>query len=402
MDFNDTPEEAEFRAEVRAFLEQYGDKYRTRDSFSRKNAKEWQAIKADAGYAAITWPTKFGGRGGSDIQQVIYDQEERHYELVFNVFRVGLGMCIPTLFAYASEEQLARYVEPALRGEELWCQLFSEPAAGSDLAGIRTKAEQDGDEWVINGQKIWTSFADTADFGILLARSDFEAPKHAGMTFFFIDMKSPGIECRPIKQITGDSHFCEVFFDDLRVPDSQRLGDIGQGWKVALTTLMNERMAVSHAGGPDFEEIFTLARSLEVNGEPALKNAAVREKLVDWYVTCQGLKYTNFRLFTALSQGAQPGPEASIIKLVGAEKQQEIASYGMDLIGMGGNIMDPELAPMAAAFQDSFLFAPVSQVAGGTNEIMRNIIAERVLGLPADIRVDKDVPFKDLPTGPKK
>ena len=141
MDFNDTPEEAEFRAEVRAFLEQYGDKYRTRDSFSRKNAKEWQAIKADAGYAAITWPTKFGGRGGSDIQQVIYDQEERHYELVFNVFRVGLGMCIPTLFAYASEEQLARYVEPALRGEELWCQLFSEPAAGSDLAGIRTKAE---------------------------------------------------------------------------------------------------------------------------------------------------------------------------------------------------------------------------------------------------------------------
>jgi len=399
MDFNDTPEEAEFRATVRDFLRKYGEKYRTRDSFSRKNAKEWQAIKADAGYAAITWPTRFGGRGGNEIQQVIYDEEERQYDLVYNVFRVGLGMCIPTLFAFATEEQLDRYVEPALRGEELWCQLFSEPAAGSDLAGVRTKAVQDGDEWVINGQKIWTSFADTADFGILLARSDFDAPKHKGLTFFFIDMKSPGIECRPIKQISGDSHFNEVFFSDVRVPDSQRLGEIGDGWKVALTTLMNERMAVGHAGGPDFDEIFALAQSLDIDGRPASKNGAVREKLVDWYVKCQGLKYTNFRMFTALSQGQQPGPEASITKLVGAEKQQEIASYGLDLIGMGGNIMDGGTAPQNGDFQDLFLFAPVSQVAGGTNEILRNIIAERILGLPADIRVDKDIPFKDLPTG---
>lgn len=399
MDFNDTPEEAEFRAEVRAFLEEHGEKYRTRDSFSRVNAKEWQAIKADAGYAAITWPERFGGRGGSEIQQVIYDEEERSYDLIYNVFRVGLGMCIPTMFAYATEEQLSRYVEPALRGEELWCQLFSEPAAGSDLAGVRTKAEKDGDEWVINGQKIWTSFADTADFGILLTRSDFNAPKHKGLTFFFIDMKTPGIECRPIKQISGDSHFNEVYFTDVRLPDSQRLGEVGEGWKVAMTTLMNERMAVGHAGGPDFDEIFALAQIVEIDGQPAIQNGAVRDKLVDWHIKCQGVKYTNFRMMTALSQGQQPGPEASITKLVGAEKQQEIAAYGLDLIGMGGNMMTGDLSLMEGDFQDLFLFAPVSQVAGGTNEILRNIIAERVLGLPADIRVDKDIPFKDLPTG---
>ncbi len=399
MDFDDTAEEAAFRTEVRAFLQTNAQAYRIRDDFELAVAKAWQARKADAGLAAITWPKRFGGRGGTPMQQVIYDEEEQRFDLVYNIFRVGLGMCMPTLFAYADEAQLARHVAPALRGEELWCQLFSEPGAGSDLAGVRTRADRHGDHWLINGQKIWSSFADKADFAILLARSDFSAPKHAGMTFFFFDMHSPGVECRPIKQISGAPHFNEVFLTDLRIPDSQRLGAVGEGWKVALTTLMNERLAVGHAGTPDFADILELARRLEIDGAPAIEHAVVRHRLADWYVTRQGVNFTNYRMMTALSRGQMPGPEASITKLANAEKQLGITIFGLDLIGRGGEVSDPGLAAMEGLFQDALLLAPTTQVAGGTNEILRNIIAERVLGLPGDIRVDKDIPFKDIPSG---
>ncbi len=408
MDFNDTAEEAGFRAEVRAFLtanaeRKNGDNaaYRGRfnDAELLARAKAWQAKKAAAGFAGITWPKTWGGRGGTPIQQVIYNQEEAGFVVPRGVFEIGLGMCIPTLMAYAAPEQLERYVRPALRGEEVWCQLFSEPAGGSDLAGLRTRAVRDGDDWVINGQKIWTSGAHFSDFGILVTRSDPNVPKHAGLTFFFLDMKSPGVEVRPIKQISGTSNFNEVFFTDVRIPDAQRLGKVGEGWKVSLTTLMNERLAVGDAPGPDIDDIFALVRGLELDGEPAIRNAAVREKLADWYVQAQGLKYTKFRTITALSRGQTPGPEASIAKLVSASKLQDIASYGLDLLGMAGAVMDPELAPMHAWFQEALLYAPGMRIAGGTDEILRNIIAERVLGLPGDIRVDKDLPFNQLPTG---
>ena len=412
MDFNDTREEAAFRAEVRRFLETNSRRKTATETAHRArymadanmaeglaHAKEWQAKKADAGFAAITWPKQWGGRGGSPIDQVVYNQEEANYAVPRGVFEIGLGMCIPTLMAYGSPEHLERYVRPALRGEEVWCQLFSEPSAGSDLAGLRTRAERDGDGWIINGQKIWTSGAHFADFGIIVTRTDPDVPKHQGLTFFFLDIKSPGVEVRRIKQIAGTSNFNEVFFTDVRGPDSQRLGKIGEGWKVSLTTLMNERLAVGDAPGPDFDDIFTLARTLELDDGPAIRSPAVREKLADWYVKTVGLKYTKFRTMTALSRGQTPGPEASITKLVSASKLQEIAAYGIDLMGMAGGVMDAEVAPMESWFQEALLFAPGLRIAGGSDEILRNIIAERVLGMPGDIRPDKDAPFRALKTG---
>jgi alkylation response protein AidB-like acyl-CoA dehydrogenase len=306
---------------------------------------------------------------------------------------------MPTLFAYASEEQKRRYPPRALTGEEIWCQLFSEPAAGSDLAGLRTRAVREGDEWIVDGQKIWTSGAHRADWGILVTRSDPSAPKHKGLTFFFLDMHSPGIEIRRIKQISGQSNFNEVYFTDVRIPDSQRLGAVGGGWGVAITTLMNERLTSGETRGPDFDEVFSLARRLHLEDGPAIEDAAVRERLADWYVRRQGLRWARFRVMTALSRGETPGPENSIGKLVSAAQAQDIAAFAMDLLDMGGAVFDPDIAPMKAAFQEALLYTPGGRIAAGTDEILKNIIAERVLGLPADVRIDKDVRFSDLPTG---
>jgi len=410
MDFEDTPEEARFRQEVQDWLKANArpksasagsgeaEKETERDFLQR--AKKWQARKADAGYAQITWPEEYGCRGGTPIQQVIYNQEESKYDAPGGPFGIGLGMCIPTMMAYATQDQLKRYVGPAIRGEEIWCQLFSEPAAGSDVAALRTKAEKDGDEWVVNGQKVWTSGAHYSDYGILLTRTDPDAPKHKGLTMFFLDMKSPGIEVRPIRQASGASNFNEVFFTDVRIPDSQRLGEVGKGWHVALTTLMNERMSIGgNSYGVDFDEFMALARSIELEDGPAIKNSGVRDKMADWFVQSRGLRYTNYRSLTALSKGQTPGPEASIGKVVLAPKLQDLTSYAMDLEDMGGIMMGADDAPQDAVFQDGFMWAPGIRIAGGTDEILRNIIAERVLGLPQEVRVDKDVAFKDLPKG---
>jgi alkylation response protein AidB-like acyl-CoA dehydrogenase len=411
MDFDDTPEEAEFRKGVRAFLDKNarrrapGEASIYRGGLEkpevRAAAKAWQAKKAEAGFAGITWPKEWGGRGGTAIQQVIYDQEEVKYAIPRGMFDIGLGMCMPTLCTWGTQAHRDRYVKPALGGEEVWCQLFSEPAAGSDLAGLRTRAERDGEDWVVNGQKIWTSGAHYCDWGVLVTRTDFSAPKHKGLTYFFVDMKSPGIEIKPIKQISGASHFNEVFFADVRIPDSQRLGAVGDGWKVSLTTLMNERYTIGGRVGAlvDVDDVLELARKVELEDGPALKNEAVRDKLADWYVMSQGLKYSHFRTMTALSRGDTPGPESSIGKLVTAAKLQSMAAFAMDLMEQGGVITDPELAPMAALFQQTLMTSPSSRIAGGSDEIMRNIISERVLGLPPDVRVDKDVPFNALPTG---
>ncbi len=412
MDFDDTAEEAAFRTKARAFLDANSERreagvaaiYRAGSESAefRGKAKAWQAKKADAGYAAITWPKEWSGEGGSAIQQVIYDQEEAKYAIPRGIFEIGLGMCIPTLCTWGTQAHRDRYVKKALRGEEIWCQLFSEPAAGSDLAGLRTRAERDGDDWVINGQKIWTSGAQFCDFGVLVTRTDFAAPKHKGLTYFFLDMKSPGVEIRPIKQISGASHFNEVFFTDVRIPDSQRLGAVGDGWKVSLTTLMNERYTIGGRAGVDVDDVIELARNVELEDGPALKNPVIRDKLADWYVMSRGLKYSHFRTMTALSRGETPGAQSSIGKLVTAAKLQNMSALAMDLLEQGGVITDPEYAPMAALFQTTLMTSPSGRIAGGSDEILRNIIAERVLGLPPDIRVDKDVPFNQLPTGKKK
>ncbi|MEM8920120.1 MAG: acyl-CoA dehydrogenase family protein, partial [Pseudomonadota bacterium] len=333
MDFNDTQEEAEFRAEARAFCEKHlepkGDKpLRQRMSSSEflKRAKDWQALKADNGYAQITWPKEMGGRSGTAMQQVIWNQEEGKFDSPSVPFIIGLGMCVPTVIAFGSDAHKARYVRPALRGEEIWCQLFSEPSAGSDVAGLKTKAVRDGDDWIINGQKVWTSGAHYSDYGIVLVRTDPTKPKHKGLTMFIVNMKQEGVEARPIHQASGGSDFNEVYFTDVRVPDSDRLGEPGQGWKVALVTLMNERLAVGGSPGPDYGEVMEYAR---VSG--ALSDQAFREKLADWYVNAQGYKLTKFRTMTALSKGQTPGPENSIGKILSANQLQDICNSGIDL-----------------------------------------------------------------------
>lgn len=408
MDFNDTKEEAAYRVEVRAWLDQ--NAIRKADAKDLplpktleevlKLSKAWQAKKAEAGYACITWPKEWGGGGGTPIQNVIYSQEEAGYAVPGGIFAIGLGMCIPTLMAWGPEDAKQRYVKPAVRGDEIWCQLFSEPAGGSDVAGLRTRAEKDGDEWVINGQKVWTSGAHYSDFGILLVRTDPAVPKHKGLTMFYIDMKSPGIEVRPIKQMSGGADFNEVFFSNVRVKDTQRLGKVGDGWKVALTTLMNERLAVGGSqGNADTSELIELARQTEIAGEPAIRNGAVRERIADWYVQAQGLKFTRFRTLTALSKGQTPGPESSISKIVAAKKMQDLGSFGMDLQDMGGVIRDRSISPAEGAYTEQWIGAAGYRIAGGTDEILRNIVAERVLGLPQDVRVDKDIPFNQSPRG---
>jgi alkylation response protein AidB-like acyl-CoA dehydrogenase len=411
MDFDDTAEEAKFRNEVRAWLDANA-KLKTgaegademeveEDRASMQAAKAWQKKKAAQGYARISWPKEVGGLGGTPLQQIIFNQEESKYDIAPGApFAIGLGMCIPTLMHYGSKDSIGRYVKPALAGDEVWCQLFSEPAGGSDVAGLRTRAEKNGDEWTINGQKIWTSGAHYSDYGIVLTRTDPNAQKHKGLTMFYLSMKSPGVDVRPIKQASGQSNFNEVFFTDVKIPDSQRLGEVGQGWTVALTTLMHERLAVGGGtgGGIDVNELLSLARTLELEDGPAIKNAAVRERIADWYVRTAGLKYTTLRTMTALSRGQQPGPEASIAKVVVASKLQDLSAFAMELESEAGALKGEDAA-MGGLFQAGWMGAPGLRIAGGTDEILRNIIAERVLGLPPDIRVDKDIPFNKLPSG---
>ncbi len=399
MDFNDTPEEAAFRKEARAFLEQHlKPKGSAPASRNRANmldkAKEWQKTKAENKFAQITWPKEWGGRGGTAMQNVIWGQEESKFDAPTGPFAIGLGMCVPTVIAFGSDEHKERYVQKALMGEEIWCQLFSEPSAGSDVAGLKTRAVKDGDEWVINGQKVWTSGAHYSDYGILLVRTDPKVPKHKGLTMFIVNMKQPGVEVRPIHQASGGREFNEVYFTDVRIPDKDRLGDVGAGWKVALVTLMNERLAVGGSPGPDWAEIMDYARD-----HGSMTDQAFREKLADWYVAAQGYKLTKFRTQTALSRGQTPGPENSIGKIITANHLQDICNSAIEMQDHYGIINETDRMPSDAIFQQSFMWAPGLRIAGGTDEILKNIIAERVLGLPQDVRVDKDKPFDELKSG---
>jgi len=403
VDFEDTKEEAAFRAEARTWLEANvptEDELSGMDGMAR--AKFWQKRKADAGWTCIRWPQAYGGRDASAIENVILGQEEAKVDAPeTGVFGIGQGMAAPTLMTWADEEAKQRFIPRLASGEDVWCQLFSEPAGGSDLAALRTKAEKDGDDWIINGQKIWTSGAHYSDFGILVVRTDPNVPKHKGLSYFYLDMKSPGIEIKPIKQISGDANFNEVYFTDVRIPDSQRLGEVGQGWQVSLTTLMNERASIgAGGGGTKFNTVKKLAQTVNIDGQPAIEDRHVRAKLADWYVQEAGLKYTILRTLTALSRGDIPGPENSIGKLVGGRKSQDMASFAMDLLEQEGIVRDREAdEAFAALFQDTYMSIPGLRIAGGTDEIMSNIIAERVLGLPQEPRMDKGIPFTEVPTG---
>ena len=404
MNFNDTPDEAAFRSKARAFLEANAQRRvrgaqpnRTvdRDATVIQSAKAWQAKKLAGGFAAITWPKEVGGQGGTPIQQIIYAQEEAQFVTPPGVFDIGLGMCIPTVIKHGTKEHIARFVKPALQGDEIWCQLFSEPVAGSDVAGIRTRAKRDGDNWIVNGQKVWTTGAHFCDYGLLLLRTDPDVAKHKGLTMFWVDMKAKGVEARPIRQVSGGAEFNEVFFTDVVIADSQRLGKVGDGWTVALTTLMNERLAVGIATGIlGVEDLLELARASHIDDEPAIRNGAIRDRLAQFFIESEGLKYTRYRMWTALSRGETPGPQSSINKVVSGRLMQDLGSLAMELGGEASMIAGE--GPGNGAFQRQWLSAAGFRIAGGTDEILRNIIAERVLGMPPDVRVDKDATFAQL------
>lgn len=412
MDLDDSLDEAAFRARVREWLECRAERKRPSEASGLelgasaeptveylRNAKEWQACKADAGYVAMTWPKEFGGQGATPIEELIYRQEEGRFRVPQNVFDTGLTVCLPAILKHGTDDQRRRYLPAGIRGEEIWCQLFSEPAAGSDLAGIRTRAVRDGDNWRISGQKIWTSGAHFSDLGLALVRTDSKVPKHKGLSMFIVNMDAPGIVVRPIRQMTGQADFNEVFLDDACIPDGNRVGAEGDGWKVALTALMFERNSVNDGMGfIDFKFLIELARKANLNGNRAIRDSRVRERIVDNYLKSRALQLLSYRAQTALSRGQAPGPEHSIAKSVGANEGQQAAYLAMELMASTGILSAEHLGEHWGAVERSWAWGAALRIAGGSDEIARNIIAERILGMPGDVRIDKDIPFDQIST----
>jgi alkylation response protein AidB-like acyl-CoA dehydrogenase len=407
MNFDESPEETAYRARVRAWIAANAPDMSGLTPTERRQwhdrhkdiARAWQATKADAGYACISWPREWGGAGGTAIEEAIFGQEELRAGLQFNYFRTGLDMLLPALMEHNKDEASLARVPPAVRGDEIWCQLFSEPASGSDSAGVRCAAVRDGDAWLLNGQKVWNSGAQIADYGMLVARTNPDLPKHKGLTVFWLDMKTPGVEVRPIRMMSGDNELNEVFLTDVRLPDSQRVGEEGGGWKVIITTLMNERASLGSGTGLNWRDIMALASEIPSFDGSALDDPAFREWLADLYVDAEAIRLLSFRTLTSLSKGATPGPEGSAGKLLWSNLAQNLTDKALDLLDHAGLMDDPDEAAMNGAFQHRFMWAPGLRLGGGTDEIMKNIIAERVLGLPGDIRVDKNVPFREIPNG---
>ena len=400
MDFDDSPEEAVYRAEVRAWLKENATErdpgqLNTAHSFFDfddvfvKEGRAWQRRLFDGGWAGITWPKEFGGRGGSVVENLIFRQEESRFDVPFGLFAVGIGMAGPTIIAHGTDEQRSRYLRAMLKGEEIWCQLFSEPGAGSDLASLATRAELDGDEWVVNGQKVWSSGAHHSDWGILLARTDPDQPKHRGITFFLMDMGTPGVEVRPLRQMTGGATFNEVFFSDVRIPAGNVVGPVNGGWGVTMTTLANERTITGSGGLDNFTQLLGLARRFGGTSDPRF-----RQRLADCYSRLEILRFLGFRIQTALSQG-RTAPVSSVIKLFYAQLTNDLTRLTIDLQGPAG-ILSGEAGTAAAHWQQHFLNAPSVRIAAGSDEVQRNVIGERVLGLPGEPRTDKDVAFRDL------
>jgi alkylation response protein AidB-like acyl-CoA dehydrogenase len=407
MNFDDTAEEAQYRTTVRAWIAANAPDISGLSAEERRNwhprhkevARRWQTTKADAGYACISWPKEWGGAGGTALEEAIFNQEEVRAGVQFTYFMTGLNVLLPALREHNEDALSLSRIPPAVKGEEIWCQLFSEPASGSDSAGIRCTATRQGDEWVINGQKVWNSGAHIADFGMLVARTDADLPKHQGLTVFWLDMKSPGLEVRPIKVMSGDAELNEVFLEDVRIPDTQRIGAVNGGWKVVISTLMNERAALGSGTGLSWRDVIKLAMQTPSWEGTVMQDPSFREWLAEYYINTEAIRLLSFRTLTSLSRGEAPGPESSAGKLLWSNKTQEMASHALDLQDHFGLLDGVDEALFNGAFQHRFLWAPGLRLGGGTDEIMKNIIAERVLGLPADIRVDKNVPFRKIPHG---
>jgi alkylation response protein AidB-like acyl-CoA dehydrogenase len=388
MDFTDTPAEAAFRQEVREWLRDHlPDGWfewpdpRPRDPRKAEELRRWwQRELYDGGWAGLAWPEAYGGRGATLVEQVIFNDEAAKARAPEPINTIGLHMAGPTIIAWGTDEQKARHLEPLLSGEEIWCQGFSEPGAGSDLGSLRTRAVRDGEDYVVNGQKVWTSYGHLADFCILLTRTDPDAPKHAGLTYLIADMHEPGVEVRPLVQITGDPEFNEMFFTDARVPVANRLGQEGDGWKVAMTTLLHERgtMAFSLQVGSrmTLDALMGLVRELGRADDPA-----VRERLAGFQLDVEGLRITNLRALSTMMAGG-PGAEGSASKLVWERVQQGMTEFAMELLGVAGQVTEGPGAVGDGRWQYGYLRGRGHTIEAGTTEILKNIVAERVLGLP--------------------
>jgi len=396
MDFTLTPEQQSFRDEVRSWLSRnlpadWTSKVQAASDVPREGAydflRQWQRKMYEAGFVGLTWPKESGGRGLTFMEEMILQEEMALAKAppVLNILAVG--MAGPTINAYGTEEQKKRYPPKMLSCEEIWCQGYSEPNSGSDLASLQTRAVKDGEYYVINGQKVWTSLAHIADWMMLLARTDPQAPKHKGITYFLLDMHAPGVTVKPLKQITGDDEFNEVYFDNVRVHESQILGGLNNGWGVGLTTLMYERLALGFGLQVRLrialDGLVDLARRSTKNGVPASRDPVMRQKLAQMWIDTEVFKYTGARAITKLLKGELPGPEASTGKMMWVEGHQRLQEMAMELQGHYAQLMSgSRWAVENGLWQYGFLRSRANSIEGGTTEIQKNIIGERVLGLP--------------------
>ena len=397
MDLNDTPEQAEYRAQIRAWLDEHkaqapvimGDGALTDPDEILAARRAWQGRLAEGGLAGATWPKEYGGQGVGPIEGVIVSQEMRRARVPGILDVIGVGMLGPTIIAHGSDEQKSRYLGPMLHGDEVWCQLFSEPAAGSDLAAVQTRAKQNDDgTWTLNGQKVWTTNAQFAAYGLLLARTNVDVAKHKGMTMFIVPMDGDGVTIRGLRQISGESEFNEVFFDDVTIPADSVVGGVDNGWGVGLTTLMFERLTIGLGSEGFGYNGDRFSRAIAAD-EAAVKDSDVRHQLGEIAAELEAIRWTGYRLISDLQGGQIPGPEFGLAKVTTVNNAVKAGDLIADVLGPEVLAEDDEWAYMIS-------FLPGLKSAGGTEEILRNTIGERVLGLPPEPRLDKGIPFSEL------
>jgi len=395
MDFRDTLEEASFREHVRGWLhenvpEGWGmPRDQDPPTFEERVAfhKAWSLKLFEAGFVGMTWPSRYGGQEAPPTRQAIVLEEMGRVEAPDHVGPIGIGMAGPTILAHGTDEQKDRFLRKILTGEEVWCQGFSEPNAGSDLATLQTKAVRDGDRFVVSGQKVWSSFAHIADRCILLARTDWTGRKHEGLTYFLLDMHAPGVQVRPLRQITGEAEFNEIFLESVAIPADRVLGEVGQGWSVAITTLMNERANVGFALmarlESNYRRLTELAKATARNGSRAADDPMVRDRLADLWADLQAFRFTIYRAFSAMLKTGMPGPEGSVAKLFWSETNQRLTKAALEIEGASALLAEgSDRAVAGGRWQTAQLRSRGNTIEAGTSEILRNIIAERVLGLP--------------------
>lgn len=392
MDFSYSPQEEQFRQEVRSWLDaNVPDDIRAGRDEDLPPPERWERQKAwhkklhENGWIGIWWPKEYGGRGASVIEQVIFNEELARLGASSGVNMSGVTLLGPTLMQWGTEEQKQRYLPTILPADEIWCQGYSEPNSGSDLASLQTRAVEDGDHFVVNGQKVWTSWAQHADWIFLLVRTDPNAPKHQGISYILVNMHSPGVTVRPLVQINGDSEFNEVFFEDVRVPKTNLVGELNRGWMVAVTTLMYERAATGNFYRFErlLPQLYDLAKRSEINGQPAVEDTAVRQQLAQFAIEAQAIKYNELRRLTRQLKGLPPGPEGSFAKVSATELNLRVATFAMELLGPYSILeKGSPFAVDQARWSYRMLSSRAGTIAAGTNEIQRGIAGERVLGLP--------------------